>query len=298
MSAAVRPLDVMIVGGQKCGSTALQHYLGLHPHILTHQQHEFTYFVDPGMYQDGYETVFRRYFRAQDLQEETVLLAKSATSMYSPAAVDRMREHSSSLKAICILRDPTKRAYSLYWYARARGIETAPTFELALERDRAQRPKSRWVIYSYLRAGRYMDHLERMIDALGADRVATVVASDLRYERKATLNGIFKWIGLSRLSEIPEVSANGAQEARFRTIAKLMTADGAARRIGTALVPAHLRDRIRDAVVKRNFRPFSPPPMSRDTEVALRQYFTPSIEKLEAFLARDLSDWKTRDEEV
>ena len=75
---AMRQIDLMIIGAQKAGTTALNHYLGQHPDVLGHPQTEFAYFRDDNLFAEGYEPVFRRHFTQGDPATARVVIGKNA----------------------------------------------------------------------------------------------------------------------------------------------------------------------------------------------------------------------------
>ena len=58
----MRPVDAVIVGAQKAGTSSLLRYLDQHPSIAAHRRAEFSYFVDEADYAAGYDESWQRYF--------------------------------------------------------------------------------------------------------------------------------------------------------------------------------------------------------------------------------------------
>ena len=50
-----RPIDLMIVGAQKAGTTSLLRYLGNHSSICIHEKPEILFFLIDEEYQKGYK---------------------------------------------------------------------------------------------------------------------------------------------------------------------------------------------------------------------------------------------------
>ena len=73
-----RPIDVMIAGAPKAGTSSLKNYLWQHPQVCMHKQREFPFFTSDEMYPAGYETYFEEFFGGLQLTESHLLAAKSA----------------------------------------------------------------------------------------------------------------------------------------------------------------------------------------------------------------------------
>ena len=134
-----QPIQLMIVGTQKSGTSSLLRYLAQHPDIHTHSQSEMTFFLQDHEYTRGYESAYAKYFA--QCSENCKLIAKNVMVMYSHDIMQRIYQHNPKIHLVVLLREPVARAYSAYWWARRRGWENITSFEeaLAAEQHRHQR---------------------------------------------------------------------------------------------------------------------------------------------------------------
>ena len=58
----INPVDIAIAGVQKAATSSLQVYLGQHPEIITHDEREFSFFVQDDEYCKGYSAIYNDYF--------------------------------------------------------------------------------------------------------------------------------------------------------------------------------------------------------------------------------------------
>ena len=163
VSPGYRPLvDFMVIGAQKCGTTALFEYLAQHPQIDMPSKKEVHLFNSPD-YSDSWdpEEIDRRYLasfqrafldssdraehvvpdRADDAPTRTKSLGEArddasssqlirgeATPVYLffPEIAGELKRYNPALKLIVLLRDPAERAISHYYMEKNRGYEKLP----------------------------------------------------------------------------------------------------------------------------------------------------------------------------
>lgn len=118
---------LIIIGGQRCGSSAIFEYLSEHPNIISSLQKETRYFLDkdyiikqrPRYEYDGQlETYLKLFPELSDLRNEKWYMDSTPDYMNSPGTAARMKEFfkDNELKLIAILRDPVQRFLSWYNY--------------------------------------------------------------------------------------------------------------------------------------------------------------------------------------
>ena len=108
-----------------------------------------------------------------------------------------------------MLRDPVERAFSAYRHEFARGFETE-SFERALElEDERVEPELRKMLadpqyqsfshrhHSYRRRGQYAEQLQRLVDALGRERILVIESRDFFASPQAEYRRIIDFLGLA-----------------------------------------------------------------------------------------------------
>jgi len=291
------PVQIMIAGAQKAGTSSLTGYLSQHPGICTHPQLEMMYFAVDDIYAQGYERAFQRYF-SHRINHQKVILAKNVGIMYLPKATRRLQEHNPSIQVIIVLRHPVDRAYSAYWYARRMGWENLKTFEEAISADPSRfendpEPKR---IGSYLDRSLYAKHIQQMLNIFPVEQLHIYLLEDLQANPESICQGIFKRLEIDE-SFVPntEYSKNKAAQPRDGRINWVFSSPhpipGTVRRIVRILFPDRVGDILKIRLRKTIEREFLPPKMDPETRRKLLDYFCPYNEELSGLLDRDLSSW-------
>ena len=213
-----RPLpDYLIVGGQRCGTTSLHHYLVQHPGVLparfTKGVHWFdvSYDKPPSWYRANFPTSRRREAVSARIGQPVVTGEASPYYLFHPWVPERAAAMVPDARIIMVLRDPVHRAWSHYHHERARGFETLG-FEEAVDAEPARlagadaalvAPDGRHFSHqhhSYVARGRYAEQLDRWHDHFADDRLLVLFSTDLEGDTPATMARVHRFLGLSEAS--------------------------------------------------------------------------------------------------
>jgi len=292
-------ISLAIVGAPKCGTTALFSALARHPALCLHRQREMTYFFNDSEYEVGADAAYARYF-GRHIDRDKTLLMKHVLCMYSPAALDRLREHNEQVKLVIMLRDPVERAYSAFTFARSRGWEPNQTFEAALQRDEALNDQdfSQYRHWMYLYQGLYHRHLDSVWQRFDRDRVFIMLSSDLRQEPEETLRRFARFAGMDPVFEpLSTPSRNVTKVARSQTVARsiawFLSPGNRLRRLFRRCVPSAVSYKLRHAVYAMNETDRLPPVMDPATRDRLHAYFAEPNAMLARQIDRDLGSWQS-----
>lgn len=289
----VRPIQLMIVGAEKSGTSSLARYLEQHPDICSHRQREMTYFVNDEDYALGYEKIYSRYF-PECQNESTILLAKNVGVMYWPEAVKRLWNHNPKCQLVVILRNPVDRAYSAYWYARRMGWENLKSFEeaIAAEPNRLKEGGLKRRYCAYLDRGIYHKQLSGLFEHFDKNQVHIFLVEDLNSEPINICHKLYNALGIDS-DYVPEVSQqhNKAAVPYFPVISSLLSSAHPIKKALRNFLPSMVSSQIRDKIRHWNEKTFVPPLMKQETRDYLINYFKTSNINLEGFLHRDLSHW-------
>ena len=202
-TARWRPLpDFLVIGGQKCGTTALYAYLRWHPRITGPAWKEVSYFDRHyGRGEAWYHGQFpsRPRLRVTGGRSGRLPLVGEASPSYvlHPNAPERVHALVPDVRLVVLLRDPVDRALSHYNHEVALGREPL-SFEEALEREpeRLQGELERlgdtsyfshaWWDYTYLARGRYAEQLERWLAVFPREQLLVLASERLRADPAAT----------------------------------------------------------------------------------------------------------------
>jgi hypothetical protein len=288
-----RPIQMMIAGAQKAGTSSLVRYLGQHPQVCSFPHREFSYFVNDGEYVKGYEQIFHTYF-GNRCSAGMAIVAKSVGIMYLPEAVHRLYAHNPDVDLVFLLRNPVDRAYSAYWYARRMGWEPLDSFEEALKAG-TERFQGNWLQERgcmYHQRGKYAEYLPLFFEMFGREQIHIYLLEDLKADTKGLCRHLYQVLGIDP-SFTPDVTRrhNRAAAARSQWLARLMASDSGMRSGLRRLLPRRVRYRVRHVARRLNERVLSPPPMDPETRMDLIDYFRPFNAQLGELLHRDLSHW-------
>ena len=197
LSAHSRMLPTyIIIGAQKCGTTALHHFLTQHPNVapsLTKEIHYFDHEFNRGL--DWYRAHFSKCQRTEhtgnSVGRPLITGESSPFYMVHPLTPKRVFRILPNVKIIILLRNPIDRAYSHYHHEIRYGAETL-SFEQAIERESA-RLKGEWEIlstrpgyrsfsmehFSYLTRGVYADQLRSWFEVFPKEQLLILLTEEL-----------------------------------------------------------------------------------------------------------------------
>lgn len=188
--------NFLVVGGQKCATTSLHHYLIQHPEIFLPKVKETKFFVMDERYGAGVDNYKENF---ADAGSELAVGEVDPDYMYFEVALGRMRQHLNidELKLIFLLRNPVERAYSHYLMTHRRGLESE-TFKNALTIERARIKEGYFSRshYSYVDRGFYLEQIKRFEQYVDKCRMHFILTEDLEFNRSRTLKDCFKFLGV------------------------------------------------------------------------------------------------------
>jgi hypothetical protein len=128
----------IVIGGQRCGTTTIFKSLAEHPQVKRPPVDKGTdyYTLNYGRDLDWYRGHFplRWVAERRTAQMGPPMAFEACTYyMFHPFAMERIAKDYPDVKLVAMLRNPVERAYSAYKHEFARGFETEPDFERALD---------------------------------------------------------------------------------------------------------------------------------------------------------------------
>ncbi len=226
--------DFLVIGAQKCGTTALYTYLRAHPEIVGPFWKEVSFF-------DRHWWRGEAWYRGQlPLRSEGKLVGEASPSyVFHPLGPERVHSLVPNVRLIVLVREPAERAYSHYQHEVAFGREPL-SFEEALEAEserldgeveRLQAdPRAfshAWWDHAYVQRGLYADQLERWLELFPREQVLVLTTDELGARPAETYATVLDFVGASphRLATYPRVfdrdyppmkpETRAALEARF-----------------------------------------------------------------------------------
>jgi hypothetical protein len=172
--------NLVVIGGLKCGTTSLHHYLSLHPQIAMSRPKELNFFVAELNWDLGGEWYASHFDPAAPVRGES---SPHYTNLPRFAGVaERMRALlGEGPRLVYMVRDPIDRMLSHYLHNVGGGYERRPLAEALADPDGA-----------YVARSRYAMQLEPYLQQFGAERIAIVSHDELKDRRAATMRRMFE----------------------------------------------------------------------------------------------------------
>jgi hypothetical protein len=175
--------NLIIIGGLKCGTTSIHHYLGLHPDVQMSKPKELNFFVeelnwDLGL--DWYEARFddRLPVRGESSPHYTNLPRFSGVA-------ERIERHCPDAKLLYMVRDPIKRILSHWVHAKGAGYETGELDEVLSRPDSA-----------YVQRSMFWMQLQPYLECFDRDRIEVITQEELQADREETMRKAFRFVGV------------------------------------------------------------------------------------------------------
>jgi hypothetical protein len=295
----MRKPDFFIVGAAKCGTTAMNDYLGQHPDIFVPELKEIHYFgKDLDMRLARERDTLERYLARFDGGEGCKRAGEASVwYIYSRTAAQEIHDFDPGAGIIIMLRDPVEFMYSQHSQAmhNALGDEDILDFgeALAAEEDRVQGrrlpPHTTMPdqVY-YRRIARFTEQVQRYYDLFPREQIHVIVFDDFRADTPAVVRDTYRFLGVDPefVPETPVVNPNktyrswAVRKVQQRVPGKLKD-----------LVPDPLRRRASDAIYALN-RKYAPrEAMDPQLRAELMREFAPEVAALGQLIGRDLSRW-------
>lgn len=218
-------IDLMILGVEKAGTTALFRHIGQSPMVCMHEQREMFFFYSDEEYARGWDYAKIKYF-PECIGDSKLIVAKNVMQITSELSLKRLKNQCPEVRCVVMLREPASRAYSAYHYAKLRGLETCDSFEdaLAKEESRAKEDSYYWASALYLRNSTYAQNLVDAIRIFGKERILVLFHEDYRQNPSGELEKIEAFIGQSLFGavEVQFREHNRASAAKYPALARLI----------------------------------------------------------------------------
>lgn len=202
----MKSLDFLIIGAQKCATTALFEHLRQHPQINMPLEKEVPFFTRSHCDESAWNEYAQQHFGTADGR-----LWGKATPQYmcDPSAAQRIRALMPNTRLVAILRDPIDRTHSHHLMGQRRATEDR-TFDDsidqlltpdALVRNRELPVPSHQRGYEseanfYVAWSEYGRVLQQYVRQFGRDQLLVLYAEDLHADPAGTLDKLLAFIGL------------------------------------------------------------------------------------------------------
>jgi len=175
--------NLIIIGGLKCGTTSLHHYLGLHPQVQMSKPKELNFFVSELNWDLGEDWYRGRFDGRFGVRGESSPHYTNQPRFEGVA--ERISEHCPDAKLIYMVRDPIRRVLSHWVHATGAGYEHEQMSEVLSRTDNA-----------YVQRSMYWMQLQPYLDRFEAERIEVITQEELQGEREATMRRAFAYLGV------------------------------------------------------------------------------------------------------
>ncbi len=186
--------EILIIGPQKTGSTALYKFLKMHPAVRSNLPSEKSFeelqFFSGQTYLNGVDWYMSHFPSTANDSSSSVFFEKSATYFDSDLSPVRAKRLLRSASVVAIIISPAKRAYSWYQHMRAHQDPTAMayTFHQVITAP-ADAPKAlRQLQGRCLEPGKYAAHLERWLEHFKSQQVHVIDGDRLVRDPVSVMN--------------------------------------------------------------------------------------------------------------
>jgi hypothetical protein len=211
--------NLIVIGGLKCGTTSMHHYLNLHPQVAMSRPKELNFFVAELNWELGPEWYASHFDREAPVRGETSPHYTNLPRFQGVA--DRMHEVlGARTRIVYMVRNPIDRMLSHYLHNVSGGYETRPLAQALADPDSA-----------YIARSRYAMQLQPYLDAFDRTHVLVVANEELAGERQPTMRRVFGFCGVddnfsSEQFEREWETGSGKQDGGFRLMDRAVRLPG------------------------------------------------------------------------
>jgi len=194
--------NLLIIGAQKCGTSGLHYYLGLHPEVSMSKPKELNFFIEERNWPRGADWYARHFSARATVRGEA---SPNYTACPQHMGVpERMAELLPDARLIYIVRDPLERieAHWVHNYAKRREKGTLS--------ETLMHPNT-----SYISRSQYFMQLQQFLKYFPDERVLVLDQHDLRNRRLETLRAVFEFVEVD-----PDFQHPSFEQERHRTARK------------------------------------------------------------------------------
>jgi hypothetical protein len=177
--------NLIVIGGLKCGTTSLHHYLNLHPEIAMSRPKELNFFVAELNWDLGPDWYASHFDRAAPVRGESSPHYTNLPRFEGVAG--RMGDLlGDDARVVYMVRDPIDRMLSHYLHNVGGGYESRPLEQALTDPESA-----------YVARSRYAMQAKPFLDRFGAERLLIISREELGRGREQTMRSVYEFAGVA-----------------------------------------------------------------------------------------------------
>jgi hypothetical protein len=276
--------NLIIIGGLKCGTTSIHHYLGLHPEVQMSKPKELNFFVEELNWDLGLEWYQARF-------DDRFAIRGESSPHYTnqprfKGVAERIEQHCPDAKLLYMVRDPINRVLSHWVHATGAGYERGEMDDVLSRPDTA-----------YVQRSMYWMQLQPYLKRFDRDRIEVISAEELQNERQETMRKAFRFVGVDESFEHEQFDrewekSSAKQGDKYQVMERLIKLPGL-RSFDRNFdrLPESLRWMV-EKVVHDPEKPSAPKPeLPDDLREKLRVLFRDDVAGLQEFAGRRFEGW-------
>ena len=175
--------NLVVIGAQKCGTSGLHFYLGMHPEISMSSPKELNFFIRERNWTRGMEWYRAHFDPASPVRGESS--PNYTTYPHHLGVPERMHEVVPDAKLIYLVRDPIERIAAHWVHNYAKRREKGDLAATLLH------PNTTYILRS-----QYHLQLSQFLNRYPESQVLVLEQEDLRTRRTETLREVFTFLGV------------------------------------------------------------------------------------------------------
>jgi hypothetical protein len=276
--------NLIIIGGLKCGTTSIHHYLGLHPEIQMSKPKELNFFVEELNWDLGLDWYASRFDDRFKVRGES---SPHYTNLprYEGVA-ERIKTHCPDARLIYMVRDPIKRILSHWVHATGAGYETREMVPVLSD------PNTQ-----YVNRSRYWTQLQPYLERFDHSQIEVIAQEELQRDRDGTMRKAFAYAGVDEHFTSEQFDREWEKSAaksgdKYQLMEKLIKLPGF-RSFDRNFdrLPERMRWLVEKVVHDPDKPPAAKPELPDDLFEKMRGYFGEEVAELQKFTGREFVGW-------
>ncbi|HET6570720.1 MAG TPA: sulfotransferase [Solirubrobacterales bacterium] len=276
--------NLIIVGGLKCGTTSIHHYLGLHPQIQMSKPKELNFFVEELNWDLGLDWYASRFDDRFEVRGES---SPHYTNLPRFRGVpERIKANCPDARLIYMVRDPIKRILSHWVHATGAGYETRELVPTLSEPDS-----------SYIHRSQYWMQLQPYLELFEREQIEVIAQEELQREREQTMRKAFRFAGVDESFTSEQFDrewekSSAKQGDKYQVMEKLVKLPGL-RSFDRNFdrLPESMRWIVEKVVHDPEKPPAPKPELPDELFETLRGRFGADVAALQDFAGREFAGW-------